>query len=71
MDAASYRSTQFGSAGRVLGRHGYVAYFPKPIPRALALPTSSVVMLADAEAALGRLAAVGGLLPNPDILVRP
>jgi Fic family protein len=29
------------------------------------------MILADAEAALGRLAAVGGLLPNPDILVRP
>lgn len=71
MDAASYRSTQFGSAGRVPGGHGYVAYFPEPILRTLELPTSSVMLLADAEAALGRLAAVGGLLPNPDILVRP
>lgn len=71
MDAASYRSTQFGSARRVPGRHGYVAYFPEPIPRTLELPTTSVMLLADAEAALGRLAAVGGLLPNPDTLVRP
>lgn len=71
MDAAGYRSTQFGSAGRTPGRHGYVAYFPEPMPRTLELPTSSVMILADAEAALGRLAAVGGLLPNPDILVRP
>jgi Fic family protein len=71
MDAAIYRSTQFGNASRVPGRHGYVAYFPEPIPRTLELPTSSVMILADAEAALGRLAAVGGLLPNPDILVRP
>lgn len=71
MDVASYRSTQFGSARRVSGRHGYVAYFPEPVPRTLELPTSSVMLLADAEAALGRLAAVGGLLPNPDILVRP
>lgn len=71
MDAASYRSTQFGSASRVPGRHGYVAYFPEPIPRTLELPTSSVMILADAEAALGQLAAVGGLLPDPDILVRP
>jgi Fic family protein len=29
------------------------------------------MVLADAEAALGRLAAIGGLLPNPDLLVRP
>lgn len=71
MNTASYRSTQFGSASRIPGRHGYVAYFPGPIPRTLELPTSSVMILADAEAALGRLAAVGGLLPNPDILVRP
>ncbi len=71
MDPASYRSTQFGSASRVPGRHGYVAYFPEPIPRTLELPTSTVMILADAEAALGRLAAVGGLLPDPDILVRP
>ena len=71
MDAASYRSTQFGSGGRVPGGHGYVAYFPEPLPRMLELPSSSVMLLADAEAALGRLAAVGGLLPNPDILVRP
>jgi len=71
MDAASYRSTQFGSAGRVPGGHGYVAYFPEPLPRMLELPGSSVMLLSDAEAALGRLAAVGGLLPNPEILVRP
>lgn len=71
MDAANYRSTQFGSASRVPGRHGYVAYFPEPIPRTLELPTPTVMFLADAEAALGRLAAVGGLLPNPDILVCP
>ncbi len=71
MDAASYRSTEFGIARRTSGRHGYVAYLPKPIPRALDLSSSTVMLLADAEAALGQLAAVGGLLPNPDLLVRP
>jgi Fic family protein len=71
MDLHAYRSTQFGSAGLTPGRHGYVAYFPQPIPRALDLPSATVMVLADAEAALGRLAAVGGLLPNPDLLVRP
>jgi Fic family protein len=71
MDVASYRSTQFGSARRTPGRHGYVAYFPEPVPRVLDLPGSTVMVLADAEAALGQLAAVGGLLPNPDLLVRP
>jgi Fic family protein len=71
MDLDAYRSTQFGSAGLTPGRHGYVAYFPQPIPRALDLPNATVMVLADAEAALGRLAAVGGLLPDPDLLVRP
>lgn len=71
MDLGAYTSTRFGRAQRIPGRHGYVAFFPEPIPRAIELAPSSVVLLADAEAALGRLAAVGGLLPNPDLLVRP
>jgi Fic family protein len=71
VDGAVYETTQFGRALRTQGRHGYVAYFPAPIPRALELSTSTVMVLADAEAALGRLAAIGGLLPNPDLLVRP
>lgn len=71
MDAAAYASTPFGCARRTQGKHGYVAYFPKPIPRTIELPVSTVILLADAEAALGRLAAIGGLLPKPDLLVRP
>jgi Fic family protein len=71
VDPANYPSTEFGSAKRTSGRHGYVAYFPRPMPRVLDLPGSTVMVLADAEAALGQLAAVGGLLPNPDLLVRP
>jgi Fic family protein len=55
-----------------MGRHGYVAYFPSPIPRRIELPVSSTVtLLADAEASLGRLAGVGQLVPNPDLLIRP
>lgn len=71
MDAVVYRSTQFGCARRTTGRHGYVAFFPEPIPRTLEVPASTVMLLADAEAALGQLAAIGGMLPNPDLLVRP
>jgi Fic family protein len=71
MDAGAYETTKFGRARRTSGRHGYVAFFPEPMPRALELPNSTVMVLADAEAALGRLAAIGGALPNPDLLVRP
>jgi len=35
------------------------------------LPAATVRLLADAEASLGRLAGVGALLPNADLLIRP
>jgi Fic family protein len=66
-----YPATAFREARKTAGRHGYVAYFPAPIPRALDLPGATVRLLAEAEGAVGRLAGVGGLLPNPDLLIRP
>jgi len=66
-----YASTAFGQARRTLGRHGYVAYFPAPIPRTLDLPSTTIRLLADAEAALGSLSGVGRLVPNPYLLIRP
>ena len=48
-----------------------MAYFPAAIPRSVALPASSVRLLGEAEAALGRLDGVGSLLPNPYLLTRP
>ncbi len=71
MEFGDYASTRFGEARRTLGRHGYVAYFPAPIPRSLELPSPTIRLLADAEAALGRLAGVGQLVPNPHLLIRP
>src|SRR5439155_11523079 len=71
MKAERYRRSVFGVARRTLGRHGYVAYMPEPIPRELHLTNETVTVLADAEAALGRLAGAGRLLPNPHLLVRP
>lgn len=71
MERERNASTPFGAARRTVGQHGYVAYFPAPIPRELDLPAATVRLLADAEAALGRLAGVGQLLPNPNLLIRP
>jgi Fic family protein len=71
MELRAYASTRFGEPRRTPGRHGYVAYFPAPIPRALDVPAATVRSLAEAEAALGRLAGVGQLLPNPHLLIRP
>jgi hypothetical protein len=71
MDLERYASTPFGEARRTPGRHGYVAYFPAPIPRAPELAPPTVRRLADAEAALGQLAGIGSLVPSPDLLIRP
>jgi len=71
VDPQRYASTPFGEARRTIGPHGYVAYFPAPIPRAVELPGSTTRLLADAEASLGRLAGVGRFLPGPNLLVRP
>ena len=71
MELGRYQTTVFGRAGRTPGAHGYVAYFPKPIPRSLDLSPATVVLLSEAEAALGRLAGIGQLLRNPYLLIRP
>lgn len=71
MKAQAYPPTRFGCARRTGGRHGYVAYFPAPIPRTIDLRAATVELLAEAEAALGRLAGIGSTLPNPHLLTRP
>ncbi len=71
MNPADYDKTPFGSAERTAGTHGYTAFFPQPIPRSLEISPTSMTKMADAEAALGRLAGAGRLLPNPQLLVGP
>jgi Fic family protein len=71
VDPDRYAETPFGSARQTIGPHGYVAYFPKPIPRELTISRDNLMRIADAEAALGRLAGTGRLLPDPHLLVRP
>ncbi|MDZ7732588.1 MAG: Fic/DOC family N-terminal domain-containing protein [Acidimicrobiia bacterium] len=71
MDPGRYADTPFGRARRTAGPHGYVAYFPKPVPRHVTISDSNLLRLADAEAALGRLGGAGRLLPVPHLLSRP
>ena len=71
MQASSYRNTIFGRARRTPGPHGYVAYYPQPIPRRVEVSPTNLMRLAEAEAALGRLAGAGRLLPEPQLLVGP
>ena len=49
----------------------YQAYHPNLLPENIQLAQETVGRLADAEAALGRLAGAGRLLPNPHLLMRP
>jgi len=71
MDAERGPPTLFGEARRTIGPHGYVAYFPAPIPRVIDLPPSIQRLLSNAEASLGRLAGVGQAVPNRYLLIRP
>ena len=70
MDASLYVDGTFGELRLVPGL-GYQAYHSRPLPQSVELAPSTVVCLADAEAALGRLAGAGRLLPNPHLLIRP
>ena len=70
MDADLYQDTVFGGVRSVPGK-GYRAYYPNPLPPSIDIAQDTVLRLADAEAALGRLAGAGRLLPNPHLLIRP
>lgn len=51
MELGRYPETPFGAARRAPGPHGYVAYFPRHIPRAVELTPGNLMQLADAEIA--------------------
>ncbi len=70
MDAKLYVDATYGEVRWVPGQ-GYQAFFSRPLPQSVELASDTVTCLADAEAALGRLAGAGRLLPNPHLLIRP
>lgn len=47
----------------------YFAFVPAPVPRQLALSPDTIMLLSEADAALGRLAGAGRLLPDPHLPV--
>jgi Fic family protein len=49
----------------------FLAFDPAPVPRELALGADVVLALSEADQALGRLAGLGGRLPDPHILIQP
>ena len=71
MRIEDYRTTPFGEPRRTPGRYGYVAFFPRRLPRKLALRNETILLLTDTEAVLGELSGLGHLVPNPHLLIRP
>jgi Fic family protein len=58
--------------GRIVrSPEGYDAFVPDPLPPPLEWTAEIVRTLSDSDQAVGRLAGVGGRLPNPHLLIRP
>lgn len=69
MDASRFVAPQWGRAVSTLGTASYKAFVPAKLPKELTLTADVIMKLSDADAALGRLAGSGRLLPNPHLLV--
>lgn len=63
------------TAGRPLrvgqGAAAYWAFIPAPLPPEIEFDAKLVQTLSDADRALGELAGLGRMLPNPNLLVQP
>src|ERR1039458_8649385 len=59
----------WGRAVSTGGPAPYAAFIPQPLPREIPLDADIVMKLSEADAALGRLAGSGRLLPYPHLLV--
>jgi len=53
------------------GAKGYWAFVPDQLPPELVLDYPVIAQLSDADRALGELAGVGRMLPNPHLLINP
>jgi len=69
MDPTKFVAPQWGRAVSTGGPASYHAFEPVPVPRELSLRPQTIMLLSDADAALGRLAGSGRLLPDPHLLV--
>lgn len=60
------------SSGRIiLVPGGYWAFVPKPLPPTITWTTELIAALSEADRAVGELAGLGRMLPNPHLLIRP
>jgi cell filamentation protein, protein adenylyltransferase len=60
-----------GHDGRLGRDFNHFAFVPEPLPTRIALSQATYSLLSEADRALGGLEAKTGLLPNPQLLVRP
>ena len=60
------------AAGRLVqAPEGYYSFVPDPLPPRLNLDVVTVKQLSEADRALGELAGIGRMLPNPHLLIGP
>lgn len=71
VDPKRFDAPDFGQVIKTPGPYGYWAYHPEPLPRSFRLSPRTIMLLSDADRALGRLAGAGRLLPNPHLLIGP
>jgi Fic family protein len=69
VERTKYLAPEWGRVVVAGGSAPYDAFVPTPIPRELPLDLDTVLLLSEADAALGRLAGSGRLLPDPHLLV--
>jgi hypothetical protein len=69
VDPTKFVAPEWGRAVTTLARPPYVAFIPEHLSRELTLTPETIMRLSEADAALGRLAGSGRLLPDPHLLV--
>ncbi len=69
MDPTRFVAPEWGRVVSTGGVATYHTFLPEPIPRELPLDADTVLLLSEADAALGRLAGAGRTLPDPHLLV--
>ena len=70
VDSARYVCGEFGAL-RESPDSEFFWFDPAPLPLEVTLAEQTLLALSRADEALGRLAGVGQLLPDPDVLLRP
>lgn len=68
MDASQFIAPEWGKPCTAGGSVPYTAFVPARIPKRLDLSSDTVMLLSEADAALGRLAGAGRVLPDPHLL---